>query len=159
MADRKTVKKKKDEKEELNIITPEKDGGVENIIEELKDREKFINVPKTLLKKEEWGMLTVLNLLLAGIFPAYFVNILLISFFTEVGHLFTTHITEVERKRLMEFEKEFSAGYEFEKKEMWQDAVRVYESIIPKYKDNPKIAAIAIQRIDFVEKNSPRRET
>jgi hypothetical protein len=136
---------------------PEKEGGVELIIEELKNREKFINVPKTLLKKEEWGMLTVLNLLLAGIFPAYFVNILLISFFTEVGHLFTTHLTEVERKRLMEFEKEFSRGYEFEKKEMWGDAIGVYESIIPKYKDNPKIAAIAIQRIDWIEKNHANR--
>jgi hypothetical protein len=150
-------RKEKEKKSAKDGSEPEKEGGVELIIEELKHREKFINVPKTLLKKEEWGMLTVLNLLLAGIFPAYFVNILLISFFTEVGHLFTTHITEVERKRLMEFEKEFSRGYEFEKKDNWGDAISVYESIIPKYKDNPKIAAIAISRIDWIEKNHAKR--
>ncbi len=72
---------------------------IDGIFKDITAGDKFINVPKTLMKKEEWGMLTVLSLLLAGIFPAYFVNILLISFFTEVGHFFTTHITEVEKKK------------------------------------------------------------
>ena len=88
MADKKSKNLKKKMK---NSVTPEKNGGIEDPIYDPKNREKFINVPKTLLKKEEWGMLTILNLMLAAIFPAYFVNILLISFFTEVGHLFTTH--------------------------------------------------------------------
>ena len=154
MADKKTKNFEKDEK---NSVTPEKTGGIEDVIYDPKNMEKFVNIPKTLLKKEEWGMLTILNLMLAGIFPAYFVNILLISFFTEVGHLFTTHITEVERKRLMEFEKEFSMGYDLEKKEMWADAVKIYGAIVPKYRDNPKIAAIATQRADWIEKNRLNR--
>jgi hypothetical protein len=124
-----------------------------DVAETFKEPDKLLNVPKTLMKKEEWGMLTVLSLLLAGIFPAYFVNILLISFFTEVGHLFTTHLTELERQRLLEFEKEFSAGHELEKAGKWAEAVKVYEAIVPKYKDNQKIAGIAIQRIDWIEKN------
>ena len=118
MADKKTKNFEKDGK---NSVTPEKTGGIEDVIYDPKNMEKFVNIPKTLLKKEEWGMLTILNLMLAGIFPAYFVNILLISFFTEVGHLFTTHIT------------------------------------VPKYRDNPKIAAIATQRADWIEKNRLNR--
>lgn len=117
-----------------------------------KEEKKLINVPKTLLKKEEWGLLTVLNLLLAGIFPAYFVNILMISFFTEIGHLFTTHLTEVERKKLLEFEKEFRTGYEKETAGLYEEAVGIYESLIPKYSSNKKIAKIAVDRIEFVEK-------
>jgi hypothetical protein len=144
-------------KKRKNSVTLKKNGGIEGAIYNPKNRENFINVPKTLLKKEEWGMLTVLNLMLAAIFPAYFVNILLISFFTEAGHLFTTHLTEVERKRLLEFEKEFSRGYDLEKKGMWADAVKIYEAIVPKYRDNPKITAIAIQRIDWIEKSHINR--
>ena len=142
--------------------SPKSPGAASNpdeIINVLKDHDKLINVPKTLLKKEEWGMLTVLNLILAGIFPAYFVNILLISFFTEVGHLFTTHLTEIERARLLEFEKEFKVGYDLEKDGKFDEAVKIYEVIIPKYKDNSKIAGIAIQRIDWIEKNSPGKKS
>lgn len=143
--------KNREETDEKPLNTPE------SIISELKDHDKLINVPKTLLKKEEWGMLTVLNLILAGIFPAYFVNILLISFFTEVGHLFTTHLTEIERKRLLEFERDFRVGFDLEKEEKWDEAVKIYEAMIPRYKDNSKIAGIAIQRIDWIEKNRPGR--
>ena len=141
------------ETDDKDLKTPE------SIISELKDHEKLINVPKTLLKKEEWGMLTVLNLILAGIFPAYFVNILLISFFTEVGHLFTTHVTEIERKRILEFENDFRVGYDLEKEEKWDEAIKVYEAMVPRYKDNSKIAGIAIQRIDWIEKNRPGRKS
>lgn len=117
-----------------------------------KEEKNLINVPKTLLKKEEWGLLTVLNLLLAGIFPAYFVNILLISFFTEIGHLFTTHLTEVERKKLLEFEEEFRKGYDRETEGRYEEAVKIYESLVPKYSSNKKIAKIAVDRIEYVEK-------
>ncbi|MCE5299800.1 MAG: hypothetical protein LLG37_02865 [Spirochaetia bacterium] len=123
------------------------------LLEIIKDRDKNISLPKTLLKKEEWGLLTILSLLLAGIFPAYFVNILLISFFTEVGHLVTTHMTEVERKRLIEFEKEFRMGYDLESKGDWDGAIKIYKELAPKYKDNKKIEGIAIQRVEWIEKN------
>ncbi|MEI7640085.1 MAG: hypothetical protein WCJ46_01040 [bacterium] len=138
-------KKKKPETADLRPAT------AEDIISGLKNRDLFINVPKTLLKKEEWGLLTVLSIILAGIFPVYFINILLVSFFTEVGHFWTTHLTENERKNLIDFEKEFRAGYEMEKAGKWDEAIAVYEKLIPKYKSNPKISAIATQRIDFIK--------
>ncbi len=129
---------------------PEK---IEEMISELKTGENPVNVPKTLLKKEEWGLITVLSLILAGIFPVYFVNILMISFLTELGHFWTTHLNEVGRQKLIEFEKEFREGYDLENRGKWDEAVRIYESLVPKYRDNPKISGIAIQRIEWIEKN------
>ncbi len=131
-----------------------KDKEIEEILKQLKNKEQLINVPKTLLKKEEWGLLTVLNLILAGIFPAYFVQILLVSFFTELGHLYTTHLTEEERKKLIEFEKEFRKGYEKEQELKWKEAIEIYEKLVEQYtKLNPKIANIAQQRIEWINKN------
>jgi hypothetical protein len=40
---------------------------------------------------------------------------------------------------------------------MWADAVKIYGAIVPKYRDNPKIAAIATQRADWIEKNRLNR--
>ncbi len=42
-----------------------------------------------------------------------------------------------------------------EKEEKWKEAIALYESLIPLFKDNPKIAAIAIQRVEWIEKNHP----
>jgi len=140
---------KKEKSEESKIANKE----IEEVFKQLKNKDQLINVPRTLLKKEEWGLLTVLNLILAGIFPAYFVQILLVSFFTELGHLYTTHLTEVERKNLIEFEKEFRKGYDLELQLKWKDAVEVYKLLSEKYKNNPKIANIANQRIDWINKN------
>lgn len=132
----------------------QKDADIEQILNQLRKKAQLINVPKTLLKKEEWGLLTILNLILAGIFPAYFVQILLVSFFTELGHLYTTHLTEVERKKLIEFEKEFRKGYEKEQELKWQEAIEIYNKLSEKYlKDNPRIAGIATQRIEWINKN------
>lgn len=131
-----------------------KDKEIDEILKQLKNKDQLINVPKTLLKKEEWGLLTILNLILAGLFPAYFVNILLVSFFTELGHFYTTHLTEVERKKLIEFEKEFRKGYEKEQELNWKEAIEIYKVLEEKYrKQNPKIADIALQRIDWINKN------
>ncbi len=143
------MKKEKNNEQENKI----KETDIENFIKNIKTKEELLNVPKTLLKKEEWGLLTILNLILAGIFPAYFVNILLISFFTELGHLWTTHLSEKGRKILIDFEKEFRVGYEKEKAGDFKGAITIYENLVVKYKDNPKIANIAIERINFIEKN------
>jgi hypothetical protein len=125
---------------------------IDDLIKELKTKDELLNVRKTLLKKEEWGLLTILNLLLASIFPAYFVNILMISFFTELGHLWTTHLTEVGRRKLIEFEKEFRVGYDMEKEGRIKEAIEVYGALIPKYKGQPKISGIAVQRIEYLKK-------
>ncbi len=126
---------------------------VDDFLKNKKKRDELINYPRTFLKKEEWGLLTIMNLLLAGIFPAYFVNILLISFFTEIGHLWTTHLSETERARLVEFEKKFRKGYVFEEKKKWEEAIGVYRPLVEEYKKNAKIAKIAEDRIVWIEKN------
>jgi hypothetical protein len=128
---------------------PEK---IDDLIRDLSKKDELLNIRKTLLKKEEWGLLTVLSLVLASIFPLYFVNILLISFFTELGHFWTTHLTEVGRQRLIEFEKEFRVGYDLEKQGKTREAIKIYEAIIPKYTDHPKISEIAARRIQELEK-------
>jgi hypothetical protein len=149
------MKNKKDDDTEKNNGTSEID--VENFIKNIQTKDKFVNGQKTLLKKEEWGMLTILSLILAGIFPAYFVNILLISFFTELGHLWTTHLSEKGRKILIDFEKEFRVGYEKEKTGDFKGAISVYEGLIPKYKYNPQIANIAANRIEWIKKNKLKK--
>lgn len=146
----------KDPKEKPPQAVPDIDGSdIENILSRIKDRERLLNTPKTLLKKEEWGLFTIMNLLLAGLFPVYFVNIMLISLFSEVGHLFTTHLTEVERARLIDFEKEFRLGYEKEKEEKWKEAAEIYTQLAQKYSANPNIAIIADKRVEWLKKNKP----
>lgn len=148
--------KKKASKKSLQNVNPQPaekpSAGIEELIKDLSKKDELLNIRKTLLKKEEWGLLTVLNLLLASIFPVYFVNILLISFFTELGHFWTTHLTELGRQKLIEFEKEFRVGYDLEKAGKTNEAVKVYEALIPKYVDQPKIAEIAVRRIQELEK-------
>jgi len=144
------MKNNKDKKQEQKNKLSESE--VEGFIKKIQTKEELLNVPRTLLKKEEWGLLTILNLILVGIFPAYFVNILLISFFTELGHLWTTHLSERGRKILIDFEKEFRIGYEKEKIGDFKGAVSIYEKLVVKYKDNPKIAGIAVERINWIEK-------
>jgi hypothetical protein len=147
MPDKKDGNRKKQEKPEIDVTD------IEALLKSARDKETLLNVPKTLLKKEEWGLLTVLTLLLASVFPVYFVNIMLITFFTELGHLFTTHINEVERQKLIDFEKEFRLGYDKEKESKWGEAVEIYMALAEKHKKNPKIAVIAEKRIEWVRKN------
>jgi hypothetical protein len=149
------IKKEQEIEKQNNKVT---ENDIENFIKDIKTKDELVNIPRTLLKKEEWGLLTILNLILAGIFPAYFVNILLISFFTELGHLWTTHLSEKGRKLLIDFEKEFRVGYEKEKAEDYKGAILIYENLVKKYKDNPKIADIAIKRIEWIEKNKTGKE-
>ena len=152
MAKRKARKPKTEKAEKPQAPAAPAPGQIDEIINQLKTKDELLNVKKTLLRKEEWGLLTVLSLLLASIFPVYFVNILLLSFFTEIGHLWTTHLTEVERAKLIEFEKEFRVGYEKEKEGRIKEAMEIYGELIPKYRDNPRISGIASQRIDFLSK-------
>ena len=151
--------KKKAKKKSLQDVAPQPGKtaetpapGIDDLIKDLGKKDELLNIRKTLLKKEEWGLLTVLSLVLASIFPMYFVNILLISFFTELGHFWTTHLTEVGRQKLIEFEKEFRVGYDLEKEGKIKEAIKVYETLIPKYSGHPKISEIALRRIQELEK-------
>jgi hypothetical protein len=78
---------------------------------------------------------------------------MLMSLFSELGHLFTTHITEVERARLIDSEKEFSLGYEMEKEEKWKEAIEIYDRLSVKYSKNPNISIIAQKRVEWINKN------
>jgi hypothetical protein len=155
MAGKKTKKNaQNDTRETVNAAAPAADKPVkiDDLIKDIRKKDDLLNIRKTLLKKEEWGLLTVLSLILASIFPLYFVNILIISFFTELGHFWTTHLTEVGRQRLIEFEKEFRVGYDLEKEGKIKEAVKIYEMLVPKYIDHPKISDIAARRIQEIEK-------
>lgn len=151
------ARKKQAKKQALQNVNPPEinaaeNGKIDDIIRDLQKKDDLLNIRKTLLKKEEWGLLTVLSLLLASIFPVYFVNILLISFFSELGHFWTTHLTEVGRQKLIEFEKEFRVGYDLEKAGRTKEAIKAYEALVPKYADHPKISGIAGARIQELKK-------
>ncbi|MBN2753551.1 MAG: hypothetical protein JXR81_01660 [Candidatus Goldbacteria bacterium] len=140
-------------------VKPELQEDVKKIIEKItKSPEAASNMPKTMLKKEEWGLLTILNLLLASVFPAYFVNILLISFFTELGHLWTTHLSELEREKLVNFEKEFRKGYEMEGRKQYAKAAAIYDSLAVKYSKDTRIAEIASQRALLLREKRKRNK-
>jgi hypothetical protein len=106
--------------------------------------------PRTLLKTTEWGGLTLLSLLLGWAFPPYFVSVMTLAFLNAGGLLWVTHLSEAGRKRLRQFETEFAAGHALEQKGRLREAIAVYETLLPRYADTPKIAAIAAHRIDFL---------
>lgn len=149
---RKNTKKEAQKPEKAAIPAAESHAQIDDLIKDIRKKDDLLNIRKTLLKKEEWGLLTVLSLVLASIFPIYFVNILLISFFTELGHFWTTHLTELGRQKLIEFEKEFRVGYDLEKAGKTDEAIKTYESLIPKYSEHPKISGIAARRIQELKK-------
>jgi len=59
-----------------------------------------------MLKKEDWGGLTILSLLATIAFPPYFVHLMAMAALTELGHLWSTRLDRLQKKRLIEFEKE-----------------------------------------------------
>jgi hypothetical protein len=107
--------------------------------------------PVSLLRSTEWGLLTVGSLLAALAFPPYFVTVLWLAFFNAGGLLWVTHLSESGRKRLKEFEKEFSKGHELESAGEFERAAEFYASLIPQYQDFPKIAEIASRRVQHLK--------
>src|SRR6266478_4589099 len=82
---------------------------------------------KTMLKKENWGGLTIVALLSTFVFPPYFIYLMSVAALTEFAHLWTTHLSELDQQRFVDFEKEFRKGYKLEslRPEKWfvsQDA-------------------------------------
>jgi hypothetical protein len=70
---------------------------------------------KTMLKKEDWGGLTIVALLSTFLFPPYFIQLMTMAALTEFAHLWTTRLSRKEEDRLVSFEKEFRVAYKLEK--------------------------------------------
>lgn len=102
---------------------------------------------KTMLKKENWGGLTIVALLAAYAFPPYFVYLMTMAALTEFAHLWTTHLSEVDQQRFIEFEKEFREGYKLEKSGRIQEALQRYKKLEINYSDLPQACKLATLQI------------
>jgi len=106
--------------------------------------------PASLLRTTEWGGLTFLSLLVSLAFPPYFVQVMLLAFLNAGGLLWITHLSESGRQRLREFEREFAKGHDLEEAGDVVGALQVYEALVPVYADQPKIAEIAVRRMQHL---------
>ena len=106
--------------------------------------------PASLLRTTEWGGLTFLSLLVSLAFPPYFVQVMLLAFLNAGGLLWITHLSESGRQRLREFEREFAAGHDLEEASDVAGALKIYEALVPRYADQPKIAEIAVRRMQHL---------
>ena len=109
---------------------------------------------KTMLKKEDWGALTILALLSTFAFPPYFIYLMSVAALTEFAHLWTTRLTRMDQERFIEFEKEFRTGYKLEKSGRTREALEWYRKLEKKYKDLPqaeKLATLQIRSLSGVK--------
>jgi hypothetical protein len=107
---------------------------------------------KTMLKKEDWGGLTIVALLAAYAFPPYFVYLMTMAALTEFAHLWTTRLSRVDQERFVEFEKEFREGYKLEKSGKIKEALRCYRKLENKYGGLPQAEKLATLQIRSLEK-------
>ena len=117
--------------------------------------------PKTMLKKEDWGLLTITSLLATFIFPPYFIHLMAMAALTEFAHLWTTRLSRLEQERFIEFEKEFRKGYKLEKAGQAPRALKWYHRLEKQYADLPqaaKLATLQIRRLNQGKgpKNDPK---
>jgi hypothetical protein len=123
---------------------------------ELDPKRAELTRPASLLRTTEWGGLTVLSLIASLTFPPYFVTVLLwMAGLNASGLLWVSHLGEVGRRRLREFEREFADGHALEEAGKFAQAVTFYQALAPRYADYPKIAEIATRRADKVLQEHP----
>ncbi len=91
-----------------------------------------------MLKKEEWGGLTFLALFAAYAFPPYFIYLMTMAALTASSYLWTTHLSEVDKQRFIDFEKEFRKGYKLEKTGRVKEALEWYQKLDQSYADHPQ---------------------
>jgi hypothetical protein len=114
---------------------------------------------KTMLKKEDWGGLTILSLLATIAFPPYFVHIMTMAALTELGHLWTTRLDRLQKDRLVEFEKEFRKGWQMEKDGNHVGALEWYRKLEKEYESLPqasKLATLQIRKIEEILNSSKK---
>ena len=123
------------------------------------DKEKPLQ-PKTMLKKEDWGLLTITSLLATFIFPPYFIQLMAMAALTEFAHLWTTRLSRVDQERFIEFEKEFRKGYKLEKAGQVKQAIQWYKQLEKTYGDLPqasKLAMLQVQKLTQGQAGAPAR--
>jgi hypothetical protein len=118
-------------------------------------RRAALTRPNTLLRTTEWGGLTLVSLLASWAFPPYFVAVMLLAFFNAGGLLWVTHLNEAGRRRLREFEVEFSKGHAMEEAGQWSQAAAYYAGVAPRYQDHPQISRIALHRVEHLRREHP----
>ncbi len=112
---------------------------------------------KTMLKNVDWGGLTIVNLLGVLAFPPYFVYLMTLAALTASGMLWTTHLSEAEQLRFIEFEKEFRKGYKLEKAGLLPEARKWYEKLKKRYADHPQANHLVILQLEKLQgKNSKK---
>jgi len=102
---------------------------------------------KTMLKKEDWGLLTITALLSTFIFPPYFIYIMTMAALTEFAHLWTTRLSREEQETFIEFEKEFRKGYKLEKAGEFKAAIQWYQKLEKRYSNLPQASKLAMLQI------------
>ena len=102
---------------------------------------------KTILKKEDWGLLTITALLSTFVFPPYFVYIMTLAALTEFAHLWTTKLSREDRDRFIQFEQEFRKGYKLQKEGKTKEALAWYRHLEKQYADLPQGAKLATLQI------------
>jgi hypothetical protein len=107
---------------------------------------------KTILKKEDWGGLTIVALLAAYAFPPYFIYLMTMAALTEFAHLWTTKLSREDQERFIEFEKEFRKGYKLERSNQAQAALKHYRRLEKKYADLPQAEKLATLQIRHLTK-------
>ena len=112
---------------------------------------------KTMLKKENWGGLTIVALLSTFVFPPYFIYLMSVAALTEFAHLWTTHLSELDQQRFVDFEKEFRKGYKLEKKGMTTDALQWYQKLEKKYANLPQAGKLATLQIRKLSKGKDKK--
>lgn len=113
--------------------------------------------PRSLLRTTEWGGLTLLSLLVSWAFPPYFVSVMTLAFLNAGGLLWITHLSEAGRQRLREFEREFAQGHALEEAGKTGQAIAFYQALAPRYRDYPKIAEIALRRVEHLRAQASAR--
>ncbi len=107
---------------------------------------------KTMLKNVDWGGLTIVNLLGVLAFPPYFIYLMSMAALTAYGFLYTTHLSEAQQQRLIEFEKEFRKGYKREKDGDIRGAIAWYHQLEKDFADMPQASKLATLQIQKLEK-------
>lgn len=102
---------------------------------------------KTMLKKEDWGLLTITALLSTFVFPPYFIYLMTMAALTEFAHLWTTRLSRGDQERFIEFEKQFRKGYKLEKAGQLKSAVQWFQKLEKQYSDLPQASKLATLQI------------
>ena len=105
---------------------------------------------KTMLKNVDWGGLTIVNLLGVLAFPPYFIYLMSLAALTASGFLWTTHLSEADQGRFIDFEKEFRKGYKLEKAGQLKEARAFYEKLKMQYANHTQanhLVSLQIERL------------